>query len=562
MATKRLTIKLDDFSGGWAGDVDRSRAKKGQWFGQDVMLYTDGLLGPRHPIRKIPITSPPALAGTPPRVDEGLLFERVGGVSSGAFVLSGTNAYFYLSAIADLTTPRTITTVAMGGKDGAPVLAMLETAVFATIDTGASRMVKVGFPGGGTVAFVLNAGAPDPVNVFVRWLERMVYAINDKIGYSDANAFATWPAANIQAVGDGSKITALVPAPLALYVAKQSGWFVVTGVLGSTATTKQVWERGGVEPAQQAGTAVVPAFGKPGVRTVAAWDRGMLWLRRRANDGESDLPTTTTAVENSELMSFTGAQMEQIATIRTSRQARLQVLPRGAAVLDCQNAPVASAVQHVAYVVNADKTLSRHIFPAAYISTQDQVVCPLQPAEGANHENPGYDGDHLQFAYANNAGNLEVAMWRFRASRPGYGSDDPAQQASTTNGGQANIVGVVEFPDWWDTEGRQIKVQTVHVSGRKYDNSTAAGFVSTARLRAQATLLGRIDQTGDDTNNPSAVVTGLQEVIGIGAGDQDFYCAVNVNDGGWGCGFRLRLELEMCSIRSVWVQLETGDLVK
>lgn len=557
----RHTVSFENFGGGWAGDVDRARALPNQWFGQDVMVYTDGLLGPRHPLRKVTITAPPTVPNS--RIDEGLIVEHPTSGSGQMLAAAGTSAWAlpgfstYDSAVAMGNTYVLPGTVGGMTTNAAAPLAYL------TLGSSATRMVSLDPFAGGVTNITVSAGNPFPAQPFVHWNDRMVYAFANQIIYSDAVTFNSWPAVNTYTVGDGGEITGLIATPLSLYVAKQSGWWVVTGVLGSTAVIRQVREREGVEQAQVAGGA--PNTLAAGVRVAVGWDRGILFLRRRANDYESDLGSTgvvpTSAVENSELVTFTGSTVKSVGLVRCSRQARLVGMGGAAALVDCQNTPVAPAVQHAVYVVGANGTMSRHIFASSVMATADQVICPLQFSEGANSRTPGYDPDHLYFAYADDTGHLAVAGWRWRASRPGYGSD--VSQVDSADGTVPNVVGVFETSDYYSPLGFMIKPLAVAVSFRKYDNSASAGgghFAATARLRCTATVLGRVEQTGS-LSNLDSTEREWSEFVDVGEGDQDMMHRFKADDAGFGLGFRIRLEMEQVAIRRVMVLVESEEMM-
>lgn len=556
-----FTVVFEDWSGGWAGDVDRGKARKAQYFGQDVMVYTDGLLGPRHPLRKVTLTGPPAVSlGI---VDEAIIYENLSGTRPASAVIFANADFWYVANYDRFDVAALVDETRVGATIAGVAIDSGNGRVYFTAKSGATRM-RYHAPGAGVTNVILNGTPPDG-EAFVRWQERMLYAARDVLWYSEAADFTNWPAANSAPIGDGAPITAFVPSALALYVAKTSGWWVVTGVLGSTASSRQVQERQGVEPAQVGGGTSTTT--KIGARTVAAWARGMLWLRRRANDYRTDLTTgalvPASAVENCELMSFTGAQMEQIATVRSSRQARLVGMSSAAALVDCQNVPESpGGVQHVVYVVGGDKTLSKHVFSSAVLTTADQVVCPLTPMEGANGPVAGYDPDHLWMAFSDPlvAGGLGLRAFRYRASRPGYGSDDPATQTDDPAGGHANVVGIVEFPDYWHPEGRRVRVSAVYIAARVYDNGYTSHYSSTARVRGTVTALGRTEQSGTGANFDS-VEREWTEVVGGGTGDRDQMIRLDLNDAGEGLGFRLRLELEMVAIRRVWVAVNASELV-
>jgi hypothetical protein len=535
------TVRFDDFSRGHAGDVDRSRATKGQWFGRDVMLYIDGLVGPRPPIRPIALTPIPTIV-TPPI--DGMLWEQGGG----AYVLAIDAVFKIVAPLADFANPRTVNT--MGLVSSGFALAADTPPAPTNPRALVSRVLAQG--GAGIVSYdsVTNAGVAvvtptDTSEMFVRWNERFVFANANRIYYSNAADPLTWPAANTYTVGDGGAITALIPSPLALYVAKASGWWVITGVLGSTATIRQVAERQGVEPAGSAAN-------QAGTRVVASWDQGMLWMRRRYQAGAPDEQGTEPPnSQASELVTFTGALMRPIATVYATNLARLVGLPVGAALIDLVNRGIDTAVR--VSLLDGNGRLSSHDFSSLAIPT-GAVPAPLWNAEGGNGAT-GYEPDHLLLAYRTVGGQMALAAWRYRTSRPGYGSD----LDKSPGWSHANVVGTFSPPDWWSEDGRQVSVSAVTVQLRVYDTSKpSAGptvdLTSTARLRCRVQALGR------EAPATSALSASTQQEyvyqVDVGIGDHDRAVRFDVTDAGRGMGFRVELELENVAVRAVYVHLE------
>jgi hypothetical protein len=538
-------VRFDDFTGGHAGDVDRSRAKKGQWFGRDVMLYLDGLVGPRPPLRPLTLT-PVQFIATPP-VDAAL-WESGGG----AVVLVNQTIYKVVSPLADLATARTVTTAAVGATgyglavDTPPAGTNPRTVVTRNNASGVRLVDMVAM----TTSDVATATVPS--EIVVRWNERFVYATGNTIYYSGSPDSPTdltaWPSTNNYIVGDGGPITALIPSPLALYVAKASGWWVITGVLGSTATIRQVVERQGVEPAG-------PAANQAGTRIVAAWDRGMLWLRRRYQAAAPDAQGVEAPyAQVSELRTFTGAVMGDVANVYATNLARLVGLPVGGALVDQIDRGPDTAVR-VSLLDNQGR-LSSHDFPSIDASA---VPCPLLTAEGSNGST-GYDPDHLVLVHRTAAGQMAMTAWRYRTSRPGYGSD--SDKTVSDGGAHANVIGTFSPPDHWSTDGRELSVSSVKVAARVYDTSGAGttATISTARVRCQVQMLGV------ELPNLGATVLSTQQtwsrVIPLSTGDHDVYLRFDVSDAGRGPGFRINLELENVAVRAVTVMVEEAAPVR
>jgi hypothetical protein len=261
----------DDFTGGWAGDVDRSKATKGQWFGQDVLVYEDGLLGPRHPLRQVTLTAPPTVDNG--RVDEAILFENVVWARPTSVAIFANDDFWFIDGFANFDSAVPIDVTKTAGLRGGVMGVTLDSPnglIYVTQAGTAPKLERINATG--VVTDTAGAGTPDG-EVLIRWNERMILAQRDSIFWSDAASFTSWPGANTAKVGDGAPVVALIPTPLALYIAKTSGWWVITGVLGSTAIQRQVGVNEGVEPAQIVGGAGDDDEGRrPSRRGVAAGD--------------------------------------------------------------------------------------------------------------------------------------------------------------------------------------------------------------------------------------------------------------------------------------------------
>src|SRR5262249_30274627 len=94
-------------------------------------------------------------------------------------------------------------------------------------------------------------------------------------------------------------------------------------------------------------------------------------------------------------------------------------------IVDYQTAPIgpAGSYQHAIYFIDPSGVMSRHIIPSTVISAAG-IICPVAPSEGANSPQVGYAADHMWLVSLGvSTGPLQLNALRYRASRPGYGSD-------------------------------------------------------------------------------------------------------------------------------------------
>jgi hypothetical protein len=85
-----------------------------------------------------------------------------------------------------------------------------------------------------------NFSIPIRLHVIDRWKEWIVgskYETN-RMHFSAAGDPTTWGTDDWVAIGDDSPITAIVPMANQIWIGKQQGWFIVTGVLGESTTVR------------------------------------------------------------------------------------------------------------------------------------------------------------------------------------------------------------------------------------------------------------------------------------------------------------------------------------
>lgn len=83
---------------------------------------------------------------------------------------------------------------------------------------------------------------PVRLSIVERWKEWLVAVKHNtnRLHFSAPLAPTSWGASDYVEIGDSAPITAIVPMANQLWVGKQSGWFIVSGVLGESTTVRQV----------------------------------------------------------------------------------------------------------------------------------------------------------------------------------------------------------------------------------------------------------------------------------------------------------------------------------
>lgn len=231
-----LTVKYDDFSGGYWGDASDARPNQdNKWYGRNVRVYPNGQIGPRYATTNI--------------------------TNSGLAISSGFRDETTVAAVNTTSAPYAITVAADGGgtlrfytKSGSGASASWSWADNGSLgsSTGVSgyvideRNAKVGF-GGLNKSFTIGSTTPSTFTTALyvaKHGERAVgtdASVRSRMVFSDASDYYTWGASSFIDIGDGAENIGYISASNnQLYVAKTNGIWLVSGVLGSTATVRKM----------------------------------------------------------------------------------------------------------------------------------------------------------------------------------------------------------------------------------------------------------------------------------------------------------------------------------
>jgi hypothetical protein len=151
---------------------------------------------------------------------------------------SATTVYF-IQASTGAVTKKDLADTSPDSTLGAPVLVTESGAIVAYVATGNSKVYRVVWS---TLAETSYATI-QAVTHLTLWNARMIAWSNssDQFIFSDALDFTTWPSLNYVGVGySNDGISFCVPRNLDLVVVKPSGWYSITGVLGTNASVRQM----------------------------------------------------------------------------------------------------------------------------------------------------------------------------------------------------------------------------------------------------------------------------------------------------------------------------------
>lgn len=240
MADEILAL-FDDFSGGDWGTVDSSMAPKASWSGSNVVVYRDGLIGPRPGAKGLSVTGLDDFEIGCPLVVTGLLNLPAKDTGTTKWRLYEANVETAGNAATDYDTGISYTgagTVSVGVTWARPPI---DTPV-AWLENATGRFYY-GSPLGSPPTVTMAGGAPGGPSLV--WFGSRVWGGDfgtNKVYYSDVNDPETWPAANYVEIGmtTADYIRWMVAGRNALYVFMASSVYAITGTPGSSLTVRRV----------------------------------------------------------------------------------------------------------------------------------------------------------------------------------------------------------------------------------------------------------------------------------------------------------------------------------
>lgn len=530
---ERVSIHYTDFSGGDWGDTDplQVSVSEKQFSAQNMLVYDSGLIGPRCGFFTPTLSGWPSWAGGRVRAHAVMI---PGSVPHG-FVLHDKNLYRYTPGLA--VSPTTYAAYASAAGYNASMTKDDSGNVFVADPSNGMFFHPDG--GATTTAVAVGAGAGWRL---VRWRDRMVFvdgssSQSNRIYYSDANNFTSWPAANYYAIGpSGSTLVALIPFGDSLYAASNDGWYVLTGSLGSSISISEAL------------VGRLPV-GDAGGFAAAAISTGMPFVERAS--GACQIFTGATILERPHHRLY--GYGTDYPTIHTG--ANDEIVYNAAGKL---------------WFVDANGVITRHdMTPTSAGGYIFQMFAGSQAIEqvAATLSTVGSSASLLWAgAMKADASLLGVMAWPYHRNRPGYtGSGQIEAPCETTDTGT-----YLYLPPFWHPErgqsgnrlllipdGAMLRVRAVVVHWVGWN--VLAGNIG---FRVYARALG-LDGSATDYVD-STVQTVSQSAGGFAGGDLSggtersdvFY----MGDQGFGRGFQVRFDsLVGVAIRSVEAIVDIRD---
>jgi hypothetical protein len=494
--------RFNDFTAGHGGNTDPAKLPPHSFLGSDVELYSTNLVGPRAGLKVLPVTGLPAAT-----VGDGPV---------------GFDAYGNNLAITDGNTYL----VPMTGGAALQQGAYPSLATAAPVDYAQGNQTLYSLNNGQVFKHAVGTGALTPIATpaafshLIRWNYNLV-AVDRGVPYrlwftlvdSAGAHFDQWPANNYIDVGT-DPITSLNPIHNALYVGKGSGWWVVTGTLGTQAFVRTVQQGSGPLDFRQC---------------MVSMDGRLLYY-----------PADPAP------MWFNGVWARIVQQFRIYGSARVTPSPTQTFVA----APTAERIylasdtgQGSTRVISGIGHWSRYTWIGHWSLHQFPMRLGGLAASDIRY---GYQMPS-QVMYATKrfttvGDPVVIYTWQHELDRPAVASDIYAAPAD--DGQPLPVTGSLIMPAWYDGQGRQVYVRSLVVQFRKWNLGVPYAF---NKMTAQVNALGRYSG-GLEPGNVAQWVEPTARAASIGTDDS---WRVNVGEQGAGNGFIVNLTLSGCAIREV-----------
>jgi hypothetical protein len=495
-----FAIRYDDFTAGDLGAFDLARpADNGFIRGVNVQPYVSGLLGVRAGFKQLPVEGLPTYSFVPGPVgfdvwDDNLVIsmgDELWRVTVEGGTASALPAY-----------PATAMTRTSFARGDGKLYSLVDGELFEHTPSATTLIAT-----------------PSPLSNFIRWGYYLVGVdanVPWRIWFSTVDAsgphFDQWGANDYIDIANNEPVTALAPVYNMLFVGKPSGWYAVSGVLGVQASVREVQLGNG--PLDQRFTSVTTdnrVIYWPLQRVPAWWNGESTFLDERYELAPRELPFLT----------------DGVVVTPTSRRL----------VLASEN-----DLPETELLTWKSSAWARHRLPFQ--------VTGLTPADvRAGYQLP----DDVIYAVRRpvTVGDEPViATWSHDLNRPAHADDTYASPHDLD--ADAPVTGSFELPDWFDGQGRMVRVRSVIVQFRKW-GSGITGMQN--RLQATVTAAGAYER-GDE---PGRNLNWVEDQSRASVDGTDDSVRMNFGDQGWGNGFRVSFPmLRGVAIREVIVLCDAG----
>ena len=485
-----FAIRWDDFRGGDYGQVDGSKADQDEFSGRNVQVYRSGLIGPRAGFKQVAVTGLPNHFTVNGPVGFDVFGDKL------VLVLDDVYEFPIAGGVATpySTYPGTAATPVQFVRGNGVLYSLYNGVLYKHVGTSTTAVTT-----------------PVALRNVVRWKGWMV-GVDDtnpsRIYHSTVDAagsnFDAWSGNGYYDVGNNEPITALVPIYNTLYVGKKSGWWSISGVLGTQASVREVvmgngpFDQRNVAPTTDNRIAYWP------VEQVPAFFNGeRVRLRREQRLDVRALP-------------FESQTVIVTPTDRTLVLAGEDTATTGTDLL-----------------LYRDRAWFRHFTPFDL-----GALAPTDVRDAA--ELP--DGVIYAVVRSSQVGQVPVVLsWEHAAERPAHNDDT---YASPIDYGDTDLVtGTLTLPAWYDGQGRQVLVRSLIIQFRKW----ASGVANTYnQLRVAVDALG-VYGGGNITTTPEAWVEASSAASADGDADS---VRINLGDQGFANGFQIRFP----ALRGVAIQ--------
>lgn len=454
-----LTVKYDDFSGGYWGDASDARPNQdNKWYGRNVQVYPNGQIGPRR------AQTTQAITGTTSSfLWMGVLTLDNSTVATLYWVeQSGSDLvfkYLFNDTTGAITTGGTIRSGAGNGVSGYVMDQRTQRIAFGRLNKYAA------YHSTSTGAFTTSLKVARHGERAVGGDPSTLYRMN----FSNAADYYTWGASNYVDIGDAARITGFISADnTQLYVMKANAIWLVSGVLGATATVRHLLDfRAGDSSGDDRPFAARTEF-------------GLMGLRR--SDGVACI--------------FDGARVTAYDE-QGSSWVYCYPLPGGGLLwTDGGNEGL---------VWTPTSGFARHTFGSsvAFMSSW--------------RADENYDSDAAIYGGSSTA---NLTQWI-----PNPASSVPYGLSSNDGAASGQLQGVWYLPEYYSTSGKVLRVRNVTVQFTKYKYSSGV----TNEIVCQAVAKGSYE-SGDVTSTAltwsesanSASTTGTEDSVRFSFGDQGF----------------------------------------
>lgn len=485
----RAVVTYDDFRGGEWGTLGARRARQGMFQGTNVRVYGDGQIGPRPGVRDLGITS--LTAG-----DAYGVAYRPFGSQELVFVIGDKVrvAPWNVGGVSSLA----------GTLGGTP------TKIVRFNEATRRLNAKTYFAVYGQGVYSIDAtptlagpiaGAPDGYDVTL-YRDRLIASDgNEQVFYSDAADFATWDALSYISVGYEYPMFALVSHRDGLSLFGQALIWRLTGTLGVSDVLRRASSALALSP-----NGDVVLDGETCIYIPNARNAPVLWDGGIAD--ERSLAHLETWDDQNASVNFGGAIARRFNDVLfVSDSANNPGLLRSNGVwsyltFDFATTAAVTRVDTDKFVVMTDDAT-----PKAYIL--DMEV-----------DRPGFTTDD----------------W----ARPGDASDTPLSASFS-------------LPEWWDPQGREVRVRSVIVNATKWDTGSATDNNLTCAVTA-------LDRYGPSAALASASQSWTEAGASASTSGSAFREVFNFGDQGSGGGFQLAFtNLRGVAVRDIAVVLDVSE---